>query len=269
MRPGLVSVTFRSLSPEEVLRLMPAAGLECIEWGGDVHVPVGRLAVAGAVGRRTREAGISINAFGSYYRLDESEEKGESFAAVLETAVKLGAPAIRVWAGSRSKATEDPGHVRRAAEDAARIADLARAAGLVICLEYHPDTLTDSIESARRLLELTPNPGVYSLWQQPTGCSLAHGLESLRAILPRLRHVHVFHWEPDPSHRLALAEGADRWRGYLRLLADSGRNPDLLLEFLPGNSPALLRREADTLRNWLSEIDLSAAGQPLLRRSPS
>lgn len=255
MRPGLVSVTFRSLSPEDVLRLMPAAGLECIEWGGDVHVPVGRPGVADAVGRRTREAGISITAYGSYYRLDVSEEKGEPFAAVLEAAVRLGAPAIRVWAGSRSKASADPGHAQRAAEDAARIAELARAAGLVICLEYHPDTLTDSIGSARHLLEATPHPGVFSLWQQPTGCDFAHGLKSLRAVLPRLHHVHVFHWAPDPAHRLALAEGADRWRGYLRLLAGSGRNPDLLLEFVPGDAPAVLRREADTLRQWLSEIE--------------
>jgi sugar phosphate isomerase/epimerase len=262
MRPGLVSVTFRSLSPGDVLRLMPAAGLECIEWGGDVHVPVGRLAVAEAVGRQTREAGISITAYGSYYCLDASEQKGESFAAVLDTAVKLGAPAIRVWAGSRRKASSEPDHVRRAADDAARIAGLARAAGLVICLEYHPDTLTDSIESARQLLELTPDPGVFSLWQQPTGPDLAHCLESLRAVLPRLHHVHVFHWSPDPAHRLALEEGADRWREYLRLLAGSGRNPDLLLEFVPGDLPGLLPREAATLRRWLSEGERQAGSDP-------
>lgn len=268
MRPGLVSVTFRSLSAEDVLRLMPASGLECIEWGGDVHVPVGGLATADAVGRQTREAGISITAYGSYFCLDASEQKGEPFAAVLDTAVKLGAPSIRVWAGSRSKASADPGHLRRAAEDAARIADLARAAGLVICLEYHPDTLTDSIESAGRLLNLIPHPGVFSLWQQPTGPDVAQCLDSLRAVLPRLHHVHVFHWSPDPSHRLALDEGENRWRGYLRLLAASGRNPDLLLEFVPGDLPGLLRREAASLRRWLSEVE-ETAGLGTGRRNPA
>jgi sugar phosphate isomerase/epimerase len=257
MRPGLVSVTFRSLSPEAVLRLMPGAGLKCIEWGGDVHVPVGRLAAAETVGRRTREAGMAITAYGSYYSLDVSEHQGKPFAAVLDTAVALGAPAIRVWAGSRKKADSDPRHLQRAAEDAARIADLARAAGLVICLEYHPDTLTDSIESAGQLLALTPHPGVFSLWQQPAGPDFAHCLEGLRAVLPRLHHVHVFHWSPDPSHRLPLSDGEDRWRGYLGLLAECGRNPDLLLEFVPGDLPSLLAREAATLRRWLSEIETS------------
>ena len=41
MRPGLVSVTFRALPADEVLRLMLRSGLGCIEWGGDVHVPPG------------------------------------------------------------------------------------------------------------------------------------------------------------------------------------------------------------------------------------
>jgi hypothetical protein len=30
--------------------------------------------------------------------------------------------------------------------------------------------------------------------------------------------------------------------------------PDLLLEFVPGDSPAMLEGEAATLRRWISEI---------------
>ncbi len=40
-RAGLVSVTFRQLSPEEIVRVAREAGLTVIEWGGDVHVPPG------------------------------------------------------------------------------------------------------------------------------------------------------------------------------------------------------------------------------------
>ena len=36
---GLVSISFRKLSPEEVISAAAAAGLKAIEWGSDVHAP--------------------------------------------------------------------------------------------------------------------------------------------------------------------------------------------------------------------------------------
>ena len=58
--PGLVSISFRSLSPEEIIRIAKAAGLSAIEWGGDVHVPFGEIETARRVGEITRAAGLSI-----------------------------------------------------------------------------------------------------------------------------------------------------------------------------------------------------------------
>ena len=40
-RLGLVSVSFRPHTPEDILKAMQCAGLNYIEWGGDVHVPHG------------------------------------------------------------------------------------------------------------------------------------------------------------------------------------------------------------------------------------
>ena len=53
---GLTSVTFRGLSPAEILRLACRAGLQCVEWGGDVHVPPEDPALARRVGDATRAA---------------------------------------------------------------------------------------------------------------------------------------------------------------------------------------------------------------------
>jgi 3-dehydroshikimate dehydratase len=44
IHPGLVSVTFRKLTPVEVAGLVKKGGLKSIEWGGDIHVPHGDLA---------------------------------------------------------------------------------------------------------------------------------------------------------------------------------------------------------------------------------
>src|SRR6185312_13188931 len=97
--PGLVSITFRALTPAEVIALARQAGLRGIEWGGDIHVPHGNGARAREVKEMTAEAGLTVAAYGSYYRAGQADSSGLTFDAVLETALELGAPLIRVWAG--------------------------------------------------------------------------------------------------------------------------------------------------------------------------
>ena len=50
--PGLVSISFRRYSVDDILDACQKAGLTCIEWGSDVHVPVGQLENAINVGNK-------------------------------------------------------------------------------------------------------------------------------------------------------------------------------------------------------------------------
>ena len=95
LRPGLVSATFRALSPREVIAACLNAQLEGIEWSGDVHAPPDDLKNARDIGQMTREAGLEVAAFGSYWRCDDAP-----FEPILATALALGAPTIRVWPGA-------------------------------------------------------------------------------------------------------------------------------------------------------------------------
>jgi 3-dehydroshikimate dehydratase len=53
---GLVSISFRPLSVEELIRLVTDVGLEGIEWGGDKHVPHGDLDTARRVRGQNEDA---------------------------------------------------------------------------------------------------------------------------------------------------------------------------------------------------------------------
>lgn len=97
-RPGLCTVTFRQLSPEDVVALAAECGIVGIEWAGDVHVPHGQIDVARRVRSLTEEAGLSVVSYGSYIAPPNDDER--AFATVLETAQALGAPNIRIWPGS-------------------------------------------------------------------------------------------------------------------------------------------------------------------------
>lgn len=66
---ALTSVTFRSLGVDQVIALAKEAGLDGIEWGGDIHVPMGDLSAARIAGEKTSAAGLSVLSYGSYYTL--------------------------------------------------------------------------------------------------------------------------------------------------------------------------------------------------------
>ncbi|MGW2900916.1 hypothetical protein ACWDAO_41745, partial [Streptomyces sp. NPDC001212] len=85
--PGLVSVTFRTLSAEAVISLAAEAGLGAVEWGGDVHVPAGAFATAERVRERSADAGLEIAAYGSYHRAGQSDPA--------DFAVALRQPAVQ------------------------------------------------------------------------------------------------------------------------------------------------------------------------------
>jgi 3-dehydroshikimate dehydratase len=249
---GLVTVTFRQLEPRAVVEVARRAGLATLEWGGDVHVPPGDLENARRVRELTREAGLSVTAYGSYFRV--GEEDRAAFGKVLETAVELGAPAIRVWPGKRGSANADAAYRARVVEDTLAIAESAKHAGVLVCYEFHEGTLTDTDESAKQLLVATQHPAVRTLWQPPHEVPVEQAKESLSGVLPWLSHVHVFHW-PRRGERAALAEGAQRWKAYIDVLRESGKECPLLLEFVRNDDPEQLVRDAATLREWIQDAN--------------
>ena len=152
MKTGLVSITFRKLSPAEIIQLVQRAELDGIEWGGDVHVPHGNLAAARQVLAETRAANLEVACYGSYYRAGVSESEGLSWTQVLATAKTLEAPLIRVWAGNRGTDESDAAQIQKVIDDLGRICDLAARENIKVALEFHGGTLTDSGENALQVL---------------------------------------------------------------------------------------------------------------------
>jgi len=258
LRPGLVSVTFRALAPEAIIEQCVRAGLGGIEWGGDVHVPHGAVARARDVARWCADAGLAISAYGSYYRAGASEAAGLCFHAVLDTALALGAPVIRVWAGTCGRAGTAAAQRQAVLEDCHRMCAMAQAAQRRIAFEFHDGTLADTAEAARALLEAVAHPACTTYWQPPHGMPTAEAADGLRLLRPWLSNLHVFHWWPDAGHRLPLAGGSERWRAFFAVLAGDAREHWASLEFLPNDDPALLPREAAVLRHLCAEASPAA-----------
>lgn len=255
---GLVSVTFRALTPKQIIELVRNTDLRSIEWGGDVHVPHGDLACAREVRQMTKDAGITVSAYGSYYRLGVSAPNGDSFESIIETAHELRAPTIRVWAGGRSS-DRTPDDVRGAIVDEAReIAKQADRAGISVSFEYHQDTLTDTNDSARLLMQQVNHGNLYTFWQPPNGRETEYCLSGLRDVLPYLNNVHVFHWWPNAENVHLLSRGEEHWKQYLAEMqaysAQSRRSIYASIEFVKNDSVGAFQDDARTLCRWLQEL---------------
>jgi sugar phosphate isomerase/epimerase len=247
--PGLVSVTFRKLSPSEIVNLCLQAKLEGIEWGGDIHVPAGDLQCAKETRQLTLEHGLNVAAYGSYYRLGTQTSPFES---VLETAQALGAPTIRVWAGTVGSEAASGAYWENVLQESQHIADLSATVGISISYEFHPQTLTDTIESTLQLLETINHPNILTLWQPPISNTCADNIQGLVKLLPWLGNVHVFHWFPE-YERCPLSQGTEDWATYLSIIASDERERFLMLEFVKDDSIQAFLEDAQTLQSWLSK----------------
>jgi len=248
--PGLVSVTFRQLSPQQIIDLCTETGLAGIEWGGDAHAPPGDVDTAAAVREATENAGLQVAAYGSYYRAGH-EETGP-FDQALASAMELDAPCIRVWAGQQGTDRADDAYWQTVEDDLRRIADKAQAASIDIVLEFHRNTLTDTTESTVRLLQEVDHPAVYTYWQPPGHSQLEENLAALDAVSPWLYGLHVFAWHEVSLERLPLAEREEQWRHYIERADAMDKDMYALLEFVQDDEPSSFRQDAATLKKWLS-----------------
>ena len=242
---GLVSVSFRKLTCEQIIEITKKAGLKYIEWGSDVHVPETDIKNAEKIAKLTKENGLSVSSYGSYYRLGE----GQNFMDYINTAKILNAPIIRIWAGSKGSREVDDTLFRKWAEEAKKVSKLAAEHNITVCFEYHPNTLTDTKESALKLLETVNEPNCRIYWQPNFKLSQKENIEALKTVLSYVEIIHVFYWDAD-YEKLRLNDGIEIWKDFLKTV----KNKDIkyLLEFVRNDDVTVLSEEADALKEILN-----------------
>ena len=251
LETGLVSVSFRNLTPEEIVKLAKQADLTGIEWGGDVHVPAGDVEAARHVRKLTEDAGLKVFAYGSYYR--PGEHTVEEFAPVLECAIALGAPVIRVWAGAKWSWRADEAYVQRVISDTQAICDIAAKANIIISYEYHGWTLTDNRFSATEVYREIGRENMALYWQPNFCLTNEENLLALRMVLPQMKDVHVFFWDCLGA-RFSLKEGEHLWREFVDIICKDEKPHRLMLEFFKDNSIEQFAQDAQTLKNLVRNV---------------
>lgn len=246
---GVVSVTFRSLQPAEIIRLAAQAGLNGIEWGGDVHVPHGDVKKAREVYRMTIESGLKIPSYGSYFELGNSRTNGLEFDRVLESAVELHAPHIRIWAGNVGSRDAGEDYRKSINEETQGICDAALKENIKISFEYHNDSLTDTPESTIKLIRDVNRSNLYTYWQASLNTAPEERLEGMKKVSPWLSNIHVY--QLDGYDRLELSEGEEEWKKYFGYAAKIEGDRFCMLEFVKNELPEQMIKDAGVLNRLL------------------
>jgi sugar phosphate isomerase/epimerase len=177
---------------------------------------------------------------------------------VLETAVELGAPLIRVWAGNSGSDTATVlHHLERACE-------MAGAHNIGVATEYHGGTLTQTREGCRQMLESVGSRNLQSLWQPlrrggGLNAKISENVEDLRDLTPFLSNVHVYEWRDITAGQTKRASlrNSVQWPQYIEELRKMGGQRWLLLEYVPDDAPAKLSVEATALRALIEQAAVS------------
>ena len=240
-RMGLVSISFRSHTPREILEAMRRAGLTCIEWGSDVHAPCRDTAALRAIASLQEEYGIACSSYGTYFRLGVTPPS--ELSDYIAAAGLLGTRTLRLWCGEKRGA--DMSGEERAAllAECRRAAALAEDRGVTLAMECHMQTLTEDPRDAAWLVEEIGSPAFRLYWQPFQWQTPEENRRNAAVFAPYTEHIHVFHWRG--SEKLPLREAVGDWQGYL---AEFTTPRTLLLEFMPGGTLGELKEEAAALR---------------------
>ena len=247
--PGMVSVTFRQMTPHAIIDLVQKSGLKAIEWGSDVHVKAGDFDVASNVRIESEKCGIIPVSYGSYY--GKGEAGYDTFSKLVETAEALKTDNIRIWAGAKNSEDVTADERRVYVGEVQTLADMAKKKGIDISFECHNSTLTNNPDSAVRLIEEIARDNFYLYWQPLGSHGVDENLSIIKKFMPYLKNVHVYAWKE--LERFPLAEHETAWRKYIDVLRDCKGTHALLLEFVKDDSIEQLRRDAETLLEWLEK----------------
>lgn len=237
---GLVSVSFRQHSPQEILEAMKRTNLSCIEWGSDVHAPYNDIKKLQELAKLQKEYGIYCCSYGTYLRLGTDDVNELTHYA--NAAKTLGTNVLRIWCGDKRENLYLGVEKASFLMEAKRAAQIAEKLGITLCMECHNNTYTETLGGAVELMEYVGSPNFQMYWQPNQFKDFESNAEYAKRISPCVKNIHVFNWQGNDKH--PLCEAVEIWKKYL---ACFDGQKTLLLEFMPDDRIESLEKEAKAL----------------------
>ena len=183
---GLCSVTFRKKSVCEVVDIAKKAGVEYIEWGGDVHVR--SLDDAREAKKLCDTAGIKISSYGSYINSAAYDES--RWMDTCRIAREMGADSIRIWLGKKNSQITSEAEYKLILESTKKMCDIAAEYGLWVCPECHDNTYNNDTDAFLRFTGDLQKDN-FKTYFQSRYFRMAYDLDRIDRTYDYIKDVHV------------------------------------------------------------------------------
>lgn len=239
---GLCSVSFRQNTPLEIIAGAKNAGLNCIEWGSDIHAPCNNIEALKNITVLQKKYDIFCSSYGTYFYI--MRDKTEDIINYINAAKILGTNILRLWCGEKGSSQFTESEKLQLFAECKKLAEIAQNEGVILCMECHAGTFTDTAESSIELIENVNSPNFKMYWQPYIKLSDSENEETAKILSPYTENIHVFYWvDKKPQN---LSKGIDVWKKYL---ANFSGKRSLLLEFMPDGKIESLKTETQTLKS--------------------
>lgn len=247
MNIGMTSLTLRNENAENVIKYAKEAGLSGIEWGvAENHMPLLDKEQAEKIKKMSEESGIKIFSLGSYCKMTSKEDCDKT----LLTAVMLGAPVIRLWAGEKSPENADESYISMIVENTLYMAKKAEEYSIKLGFEYHNGTLTQESASAVDFMKRVNRENVGLYWQPVGALSAEENKAAFSDVLPyAIGNLHIHNHSVETGYK-KLSEIEENIKLYYNDIKDEPFN--LLIEFVKDSNIQNLKDDAKTLKTALN-----------------
>lgn len=240
LHTGLVSISFRSLTCEELVEHLKKCGLKNIEWGSDVHAPADNIERLYEIKKLMDDNGINCCSYGTYFRI--SITPVEEIYKYIKAAKILGTNILRLWCGNKGTDVITKEEKEKLFADSKALAEIAEKEGVILCMECHNNTYTDRIGPALEIMEEINSENFRMYWQPNQLRTFEENMYYAKAISKYSYHLHVFNWAFDD--RFPLKDSVLTWKDYL---TNFEGDRYLLLEFMPDDKIETLPAETMAL----------------------
>ena len=248
MKLGMTSLTFRNEEIQAVFEYARRANIEGIEWGVcDKHIRLGDKERISLVKELSKKNNIEIFSLGSYCDMTDFEECDKT----LETARMLNAPIIRLWAGKKGTCDCDKEYYNKIIENSKKMAVKAEKLSVMLCFEYHHNTLTDGADAAIKLVKEINRYNVGLYWQPQWRLSYEENIAEVKKVIPYVtKNIHLSNYSAENGYGL-LCDIENELRGYFAEIKGSDYN--LFIEFVKDASVDSLISDALTIRKIIGK----------------
>ena len=239
---GLCSVSFRSHTPEDIIKECKKLSLDCIEWGSDVHAPCDNIENLQNIASLQNKYGIKCSSYGTYFIL--GKDSLDTLEDYINAAKILGTNILRLWCGEKGSSEYSYAEKEELISECIKASEIAQKHNAILCMECHNGSLTDTAASAVELMKRVNSPHFKMYWQTNIKGDEVLGLAEAKLLAPYTVNIHTFYWVDNVQK--SLADGISTWKRYLN---EFDGEKSLLIEFVPGGKIETLNGEVNALKS--------------------